>query len=393
MAYTNATSRHIFIDESGDPDADLTKAGPSGYFVLTAVIVDSEFLEREEQKVRAISQRFFSGKEIKSKQVGKNRARRKEILKAISDVNFRHYSQVVDKGLILPESGLKYRKSFVKFISGILYEKLFESFTDMHVIADEYGTSEFMKSFSDYLQNHIPQRLFETSTFDHADSVDHPFLQIADFVAGTINRCYGAKDPMSVLEQLRSHTIIIDEWPPKYPEPLGYDDLSRADQYSYLVRKHALRQAERFIDDRWNSGDFYEQAQIAAVRHLLYHFRSVDPREYITTASLRWNLAELGFAMPVRTLRQRVIAALRDESVFIASGRAGIKIPYSVSDLRDYVSTVSGQVVPYLKRLQLCRKHFLLATEGDLDIVGESEFPDLARYMSPIAGGREEASR
>jgi len=238
-----------------------------------------------------------------------------------------------------------------------------------------------MMGFKDYLLKRLPQRLFERSTFDFANSADFPFIQIADLVAGTINRCYSGKDPSEILEIIKERTIIIDEWPPRYPKPFGYENLSESDKLDYLVRFKATQQADIFIEKLSKSSDEYDQAQIAAVRYLLFHFRSSDPEEFILTKSLQKYLSNLGFNYTIRTLRQRVIAALRDESVFIASNRFGIKLPYSVSDLKDFVSKVSSQVVPYLKRLEICRRHFLLSTNGELDIVDPREFPELAKYL------------
>jgi hypothetical protein len=345
------------------------------------VIVDKDKLENQLEEALSIIDRFFPRGQIKSSKIGGNLPRRRRILEEVAQLSFTHYSQVIDKSLVLSDSGLRFRRSFVKFINRILYENLFESFSDIRVIADQHGTSDFMLGFADYLQRRLPQRLFERSTFESADSIDHPFIQIADLVAGTINRCYRGQDPMDLLQLLRDHTIIIDEWPPRFPEPLGFEQLEDLQKFDYLVRQQAIQKASSYIDELSLTEDRYEQAQVAAVRYLLYHFRSVDPLEYLPTVSLRNHLAALGFRMSERTLRRQVIAALRDHSVFIASGRWGIKLPYSVNDLRDFVATVNSQVVPYLKRLEICRRHFQLVTNGDLDIVDAHEFPDLAKYL------------
>jgi len=362
----------------------LSKSGVSDYFVLSAVIVDAENLQEQEEAAREIIDRYFPKGEIKSSSIGSNIQRRKRILAEVSKLEFTHYSQVIDKSKIHADSGLRFRRSFVKFINRILYKNLFEAFSDIHVIADEHGKSEFMDGFADYLQRRLPQRLFERSTFQYADSFSKPFIQIADLIAGTINRCYSGQDPIELLSLLREHTIIIDEWPPRFPEPLGYEELSEQDKHSYLVRHHAIDQANQFLEELSLSDDIYKQAQVAAVRYLLFHFRSIDPEEYIPTSALHNHLSGLGFIMSERTLRQRVIAVLRDHGVFIASNRRGIKLPYSVSDLKDFVTTVNSQVVPYLKRLVLCRRHFLLATNGELDIVNASEFPELYGYLSAM---------
>lgn len=376
-------SRHVFIDESGDPEIEVTKIGVSKYFVLTAVIlpsVDLDFIERE---VKVILRNLFSGGEMKSSSIGNNIARREVVLKEISNLGFKHYSQVIDKSQIIADSGLQFRRSFVKYINRILYENLFRSYSDLHIYADEHGTSDFMKSFPIYLQRRLPQRLlFEKFSFTFGNSNDFPLIQVADLIAGTISRCYSGKDPMSVLDVLRRHTIIIDEWPPRFPEPLGYDDLEQLEKYSYIVRNHALKQAEDFIVKKSLEDDYFINAQVAAVRYLLYHFRSINPEEYIVSLALLDHLSALGYPMSEWMLRSKVIAKIRDEGVFVASTNKGIKIPYSIHDLRDFVSSVNSKVVPYLHRLEICRDYFRRATEGELDIVDDREFPHLSRYLS-----------
>ncbi len=61
------------------------------------------------------------------------------MLEAIADLDFKHYTQVIDKTKIYSDSGLRYSRSFVKYISRALYENLFKAFTELHVIADQFG--------------------------------------------------------------------------------------------------------------------------------------------------------------------------------------------------------------------------------------------------------------
>ena len=374
-------SRHIFVDESGDPNLDINNPGVSGYFVLCAVIVDSIKLGALEEEARAIIYRYFPKGELKSSKIGSNTCRRQRVLNDISHLDFKHYSQVIDKGKILTGSGLQYRRSFVKYVNRALYENLFKAFTELHVFADQFGTSDFMKGFSDYLLRKLQRGLFENHTFTYASSAIHPLIQVADVIAGSILRCYSGKDDMSILDPIRSNTIIIDEWPPYIPEPIGLDQLPREKQFDFLIRRHAVLQTERFIEKNSSSNDPNVLAQVAGARYLLYHFRSVDPTEYVTTETLRRHLKELGFPLSIRSVRSKVISSLRREGVFIASSGKGIKIPLSVADLRRYVQNVDSQVVPYIKCLSVCREHFLLATEANLDIVGSDEFPELHKIV------------
>jgi hypothetical protein len=239
-----------------------------------------------------------------------------------------------------------------------------------------------MQGFSDYLQRKLQRGLFENHTFTYAPSENHPFIQVADVIAGSILRCYSGKDDMSVLDPLRSNTIIIDEWPPFVPEPIGLDQLPTEKQFDFLIRRHAVLQVERFIDENASNRNPDVQAQVAGARYLLYHFRSIDPTEYVRTETLRRHLIELGYPISIRSVRSKVISPLRRQGVFIASSRLGIKIPLSVADLRRYVQNVDSQVVPYIKSLSICREHFLLATEKSLDIVGPEEFPQLHKILT-----------
>ena len=59
MASIPIGSRHIFVDESGDPSLETSKQGVTNYFVLSAVIVNSSDLAVQEEKVKAIIEKFF----------------------------------------------------------------------------------------------------------------------------------------------------------------------------------------------------------------------------------------------------------------------------------------------------------------------------------------------
>lgn len=373
-------SRHVFIDESGDPYLQTEKAGVSKFFVLSAIIVDDDQLSEVDKKAREVIQRRFQTGEMKSATVGGDTRRRLKILQDISSVPFRHYSQVVDKSEVLTSSGLRYKKSFIKFIHRSMYQRLLQSHHSLHVIADEHGTSDFMREFGSYLEKRLPLNLFERSSFRFGDSRNYPLIQFGDMIAGTIARVYSGVESLEVLEPLRKQTIIIDEWPPKIPVHSSTGTMPD-NSLDIMVRQQAVSQAQKFVDDYTESEDTLIQAQVATVRYLLYHFRSVDPEEYIPTSIARRHLQELGHEMSERMLRAQVIGHLRDSSVFIVSSSKGIKIPFNVEDLRRFVTQVDERVSPYLARLQVLRRHFLLSSSGEIEIIKESEHPNLHKML------------
>ena len=55
-----------FVDESGDPDCDLSKDGPSSLFVVAAVVLRREDVGELTRSLQSVAKSRFSGGEIKS---------------------------------------------------------------------------------------------------------------------------------------------------------------------------------------------------------------------------------------------------------------------------------------------------------------------------------------
>lgn len=383
MPLQEVTRRHVFVDESGDPSLEVDKEGVSDYFVLTAVLVEGLELADTTGAAWAIIRKYFPSGEMRSRTVGHNTARRMAILQDLATLNIRHYSQVIDKSGVFGDSGLRFKKSFLKFVHRTVYQNLARAFSDLHVVADEHGRSDFMLEFARYLHDRLPERLFETSTFQFANSATNSLIQVADMICGSISRAYAGKDPIETLAPIRRVTILIDEWPPRLPSVVSTAGSEEASKYDHMVRAQALRAADSFIDERSESSDPQTQAEVAVVRFLLYHFRAADPEEYVHTARIHSHLASKGFDMSERLCRQ-AIGRLRDHGVFIASSSRGIKIPFAVRDLWDFAHQVDSKVTPYLKRLRITRDHFLMASGGDLDIVSETEHPALFALLKKL---------
>lgn len=60
---------YAYVDESGNHDLDTSKGGNSGFFVVCAVIVREQFLDRANEGAEALRKRHFQTGEIKSSKV------------------------------------------------------------------------------------------------------------------------------------------------------------------------------------------------------------------------------------------------------------------------------------------------------------------------------------
>jgi hypothetical protein len=381
-----------FVDEYGDSRLATEDPSASTYFIIAAVIVDSKNVERVRNEADRIRARHFQTGEMKSSSVASNDSRRARILADLAKLDFHFYALAVDKREVKKDGGLAYKTSFLKFIHGALYNTLYRRYSNLAVVADQYGRSDFMAGFIRYVEkNKIPD-LFRNSTFGFHPSDREPLLQVADFLAGTLARVFDPKKSSQqasrFLEILEPKTLRIEEWPPK-PRSIKPDILDQADSpHDYTIRNYCLNQAALFLEDHSSEKDEVIQCQIEVLKHLLYVFRFVNSRKYVATGELKDALVELGFP-PADThfLRSNVIAKLRDCGVILASSQQGYKIPFGATDIRDFVEHGERIVVPMLNRIQSAREHILQMTKKEVDILSGDKYEKL-RELLKSAGNR-----
>lgn len=370
----------IFVDESGDPSIEIDKAGVSPFFVVTAVIVKSEEIPILEQQLLPIIRKYFPRGELKSSRISKNIDRRERLIKDLSNLNFEYYSLVINKRLIFANSGLAYKTSFYKFISKRLYLKTYHAFSNIKIVADAHGHKEFRESFENYINNLSQPSLLHALNFSAEDSKQHPLIQVADIISGTINRLYEKKDKKNLLPILDKQVSIIEDWPPPEQKPLNFESLETNDKIDYIIRDQSILKARTFVEKYDSSTDILIRDQVNALRYLLYQYNFVDPTEYTPASKI---ISYLNFdreeELSDRQFKLNVIAKLRDYDVLIASSNKGYKIPYGQSDIREYVTLAQGLLIPYLRRLNSARKTLLLASHGEYDIVGLDSFQDLKK--------------
>ena len=361
-----------FVDESGDASLDTHKEGVSAHFVVAAIMAQPGELSTLSEGVETIRQRHFQAGEIKSKNVGSNWKRRDRILADMMALGFRCHLLVVDKAEINKSSGLQYKRSFLKYMHGLLYRRLFGAVPDLLVIADQHGTSSFMEGFRDYVhRQHIPS-LFEEAELRFEDSRAQPVIQLADFIAGTIAHAADGNGPDlgEVLRTLSAHIITYAEWPPVariYVPPTG-----ERSEFDQVVRVHSLNQAAQFLKEKGGSEDLNVQCQIDTLQHFYFQCEFISETSYVSTRELRAMLAESrSESVSTHWFRTNVVAPLRDAGVLLASSSKGYKIPISVKDIMHFVAHGDSIIGPLLSRLNKARSELLLASDGRLDILNE----------------------
>lgn len=376
--------QYAYVDESGDPYLDLTKEGSSKYYVVTAILVDGTHKKQLVADIDQIRSQFFGDGEMKSSGVGGSVDRRRDILLKLVNAGVKFYSFVADKSQIDQASGLQYKKSFIKYLHGRLYKRLYRTFTSLHVLADEHGRTEFMESFKSYLQSKYQKELFDHEDFTFVSSEKHPLVQAADIIGGTLLRVYSGKDDAKLLDLLSESAIIIERWPPSNEYTDVLTGLDQDERFNHLVAQQSIMLAREFIRDNLNSDNQDTESQVETLRYLLYRYE-LNPSLYIHAQRILDHVNSYrAEKASIQSFRMMVIARLRSRGVIIASSNKGYKIPNTTTDIGDFVSLVQGQVLPYLRRLDKAREHLLLASQGEYDIVKAEQYPQLLRCLASL---------
>jgi hypothetical protein len=203
----------VFIDESGDTGLDISK-GATKYFVIAMIVFD------ENNEAHSCDQRIgLLRKELRLREnfefhFYKNSHRTREsFLKSVLPYQFFYYGIIINKQKLFGE-GFKSRESFYKYATGLLFENAKEKLENAIVIIDESGHQLFKYQLAKYLKTKVNQKKNCIKKVKMQDSKGNNLLQLADMVAGAINRSlHGLRENSLYREIIKSREIYVQSWP------------------------------------------------------------------------------------------------------------------------------------------------------------------------------------
>lgn len=382
---------YAFVDESGNADLDTSKTGSSGFFIVCSILVAEKNFDAVHAQAEVLRKRNFQTGEIKSSKLkAKDSDRRARILNELAELPFKLYFTVVDKSRIHKDGGLRFKTSFIKYVNGLLYERLFSTCRNLQMTVDEHGGHEFQQSLKSYVVDRFVDDLFgDENAFRTMSSKDNVLIQVADFFAGSVAQIYEGKASEDAVQAykkiLGKLTLGLLEWPPRYqlflPPPT--DEPGYAD---YQVHQEALRQADRFSERVGQHPDEDERLQLSILRFLRFQSEFVT-KDYVPTAEIIAHLKDRGFGeVNDQRVRSSGVAKLRDADVIITSAAKGYKIPQTRADINEFLERASGIVVPLLERVKKAREVYRLSSRGEYDIVTAANLTDLAKLLASLEG-------
>lgn len=384
-----------YIDEFGAFGFKFENPGCSTHFILTAIIVDPSDVETVKNGVVEIRKKYFqSAPEIKSKYVGRDYKRRLKVLAEMRKLPFKIFALVYDKRKIFKSSGLRYKKSFYKFINRLAYHELSVCFPKIEIVADETGYNDFMKSFAKYMREQItPTSLFNDDfTFNYKNSQRDDIIQVADFISGTLAYIFDQHKKQDNKPWVDYRTYLANKILRIKQLPNTYDHFDPEEEFAAkeyterdkLIARIAYRAAADFVAAHRDSKDENVVQQLIVLEYLLARFMNHQEAGYIKTHELISQLESMGYERTsVYVFRTKIIAKLRDNEVILASSKNGYKIPARESEVEDFINHGKSIILPMLSRLQKCNEKIRMSTNAQVDFFEKAKYMEIASLLNP----------
>lgn len=368
-----------FVAASGNFGFDFEKKDVSNSYIITCVLVEKDNIEALEVELDRIRQAYFQKGEIKSLKVSSNNKRRKIILKELIKLDFKIFTLVVDKRKIYEDSGLIYKRSFVKYLNGLFYNELTNYYPKLELHSQEFGSNEFMDGFKKYLQkNHIPN-LFGEYNINFIENKGNLLIQVADFISGTL--AYGFEENRDYTKYLEYHEIIKDKLLPIIIWPIEWEDYIKRirsnirEDFDCEIAYTATKTAVKFMEKYKDTKSTEIMLQVMTLRYLLNMLATQGKNEYISSGELLNHISfSTGKYHTSNYFQSKIIAPLRDAGILIATSNRGYKIPINEKEIISFVNQTSSMIKPMINRVGICRDQVLKATNNRVDVFDYKEF-------------------
>lgn len=377
---------HIYIDEFSTPDLEINKTGNEQFFVYAAVIIRQTDLVAARGVLSTVISKYYSARGyIKSSKIPKDEKGYVLTLNTLTELRTLPHSVcalVVDKSEISRDSGLSYKRSFVKYFNKLLTRHFVGQYEEFHIVADKTGSQEFQRSLQSYLEQNanLGRTLFSNNTFDISDDVTgEQLIQLADFYAGTLGRYYCGKydsKRAEVINNILRSKLSILWYPDDYVSLMASSSQFDSNFDQELIQS-AIETAEYYLES-------YPEDTIGReiIQYILQE--SVrNPKRAISSKEIKANLGCRGIEIGDPITK---ISDLRGKGVLIISpiGKKGYKLPTCEEELADFFNRLSSNVIPQLIRGNTINRVLNEKTVGKYNVLGRSDFHLLCELCKTV---------
>jgi hypothetical protein len=202
----------VFIDESGDPGLKLGRGSSPFFCVALVMFEENEEAEAADRAIVDLRSRLRLHEDYEFHFNSCNREIRESFLMAAASYNFFYHGIIINKAK-LTGPGFRVKESFYKYTCALVFENAKPRLSDATVIIDGSGSRDFRKQLATYLRRKTGRLIKKVKV---QNSRRNNLLQLADMVAGAINRSFGCKADRGAYRQLISHRELRVQFWPRY---------------------------------------------------------------------------------------------------------------------------------------------------------------------------------
>lgn len=190
--------------------------GSSEYFAVSLVIFeDEEEAIACDQRITLLRREIGWSADSEFHFRRNSHHARERFLKAVEPYSFFYYGIVINKAKLYGD-GFKNKESFYKYACRLVFENAKDKLHDATVIIDHSGSNDFRHQLSSYLKKYMnddQHRLIKKVKMQNSKS--NNLLQLADYVAGVINRSVQRqKNKADGFRKIIAHReIFVQVWP------------------------------------------------------------------------------------------------------------------------------------------------------------------------------------
>ena len=316
---------------------------------------------------------------MKSNSIASDR-HRERVVQEITAARFSIYLLVGNKQL-LTSPGLRYPKSFIKYLHGRIYSEVVKDCAGVAFRADCIKNPAFMREMKSYLDHHLELGgLFKPTHFEFVDSKLDLCIQVADFIGGSVRQCFERNSQTAMLDPLMTmlsrHIVNILPFPESYGRYIA--KMPGRGEYDQDIESRAVLEAEHFLAGHRFDESEQIQMQLEIVRRLLQSLMSYGNDQWVTTEELMRHVDAISSEPCNEQAFRNLIGKLRDAGVLISSRTSwGYKIPTSMDDMIEYINRQNSQLTPMIERVRIARETVRRATNNAVDILSAKEFSNL----------------
>ena len=212
----------VFIDESGDPGLKIDKGSSRFFSIGLVVFQDNEEALACDQRIELLK-REIGWKKASEFHFKRNSDRvRESFLNAVAPYNFFYYGIVINKDpKKLWGEGFQDKQSFYKYTSGLIFENARDKLENAIVTIDKSGNDEFRQQLGSYLRSRLNNKARLIKKVKMQRSEGNNLLQLADYIAGVINRSIlNKKKKSDAYRKIIAHReIYVQIWPKLWKIP------------------------------------------------------------------------------------------------------------------------------------------------------------------------------